>query len=107
MFLIMQRILQERVVSSREAELNRLKQERRERISQIIQSRKQEREAKRKMLFFLRTEEERQKRLQEEEEARKREGTSPFYAPPTFYAFNSFRLGKEGRQLSRCIQPKS
>uniref|UniRef100_A0A0V0I2K2 Putative ovule protein n=1 Tax=Solanum chacoense TaxID=4108 RepID=A0A0V0I2K2_SOLCH len=69
----MQRILQERVVSSREAEFNRLKQERRERISQIIQSRKQEREARRKMLFFLRTEEERQKRLQEEEEARKRE----------------------------------
>lgn len=67
------RILQERVVSSRQAEFNRLKQERQERISQIIQSRKQEREARRKMLFFLRSEEERQKRLQEEEEARKRE----------------------------------
>ncbi|NP_001311594.1 eukaryotic translation initiation factor 3 subunit A [Nicotiana tabacum] len=67
------RILQEKVVSSREAEFTRMKRERQERISQIIQSRKQEREARRKMIFFLRSEEERQKRLQEEEEARKRE----------------------------------
>lgn len=70
----MQRIFQERAVSSREAEFNRLKQERQERINQIIQTRKQDRETRRKLIFYLRFEEEQQKRLQEEEEARKREG---------------------------------
>lgn len=91
----MQRILQERVVSSRQAEFNRLKQERQERISQIIQSRKQEREARRKMLFFLRSEEERQKRLQEEEEARKREGTSLINSPPRHMHLNLSRLSRK------------
>nr|XP_016435220.1 PREDICTED: eukaryotic translation initiation factor 3 subunit A-like [Nicotiana tabacum] len=67
------RIFQERAVSSREAEFNRLKQERQERINQIIQTRKQDRETRRKLIFYLRFEEEQQKRLQEEEEARKRE----------------------------------
>ncbi|OIS97941.1 PREDICTED: eukaryotic translation initiation factor 3 subunit A-like [Nicotiana attenuata] len=67
------RIFQERAVSSREAEFNRLKHERQERINQIIQSRKQDRETRRKLIFFLRSQEAQQKRLQEEEEARKRE----------------------------------
>lgn len=58
----------------RQAEFNRLRAEREERINQIIQSRKQEREAKRKMLFYLRSEEERMKKAREEEEAHKREG---------------------------------
>ncbi|CAI9762036.1 unnamed protein product [Fraxinus pennsylvanica] len=66
-------LFQERVVSCREAEFNRLEMEREERINQIIQSRKQEREAKRKFIYYLRCEEERQIRLREEEEARKRE----------------------------------
>ncbi|KAL2485245.1 Eukaryotic translation initiation factor 3 subunit A [Abeliophyllum distichum] len=66
-------LFQERVVSRREAEFNRLEKEREERINQIIQSRKQEREAKRKFIYYLRCEEERQTRLREEEEARKRE----------------------------------
>ncbi|KAL3843796.1 hypothetical protein ACJIZ3_001199 [Penstemon smallii] len=68
-----QKVFQERVVSRRRAEYARLKGEREEKINQIIQSRKQEREAKRKMIYFLRSEEERQKRLREEEEARKLE----------------------------------
>lgn len=66
-------IFQERVMNRRQAEYSRLRAEREERISQIIQSRKQEREAKRKMLFYLRSEEERMKKAREEEEARKRE----------------------------------
>ncbi|KAG8364469.1 hypothetical protein BUALT_Bualt18G0000600 [Buddleja alternifolia] len=67
------KIFQERVLSHRRAEYDRLREEREERINLIIQSRKQEREAKRKMTYFLRSEEERQKRLREEEEARKLE----------------------------------
>ncbi|CAI9098188.1 OLC1v1034796C3 [Oldenlandia corymbosa var. corymbosa] len=67
------RIFQERVVGHREAEFNRLRNERQERINQIIQTRKQEREIQRKMIYHLRTEEERQRRLREEEEARKLE----------------------------------
>ncbi|PIN18403.1 Translation initiation factor 3, subunit a (eIF-3a) [Handroanthus impetiginosus] len=67
------KIFQDRVLSRRRAEYDRLKEEREERINQIIQSRKQEREAKRKMIYFLRSEEERQKKLREEEEARKHE----------------------------------
>ncbi|VFQ69396.1 unnamed protein product [Cuscuta campestris] len=67
------KIFEVRVVSRREDEQNRIKREREERISQLIQSRKQEREAKRKMLFFLKTEEERLKKQREEEEARKLE----------------------------------
>lgn len=62
-------------MSSRQAEYDRLRVERDERINQILQSRKEEREIKRKMLFYLNVEEERLKKLHEEEEARKREGT--------------------------------
>lgn len=67
------KIFQERVLSRRKSEYDRLKEEREEKIHQIIQARKQERDAKRKMIYFLRSEEERQKRLREEEEARKLE----------------------------------
>ncbi|XP_073282074.1 eukaryotic translation initiation factor 3 subunit A-like [Primulina huaijiensis] len=66
-------IFQKKVLSHRRAEYNRLKEERDERILQIIQSRKQERDTKRKMIYFLRSEEEKQKRLRAEEEARKLE----------------------------------
>lgn len=75
----MQRLFQASVVSRWETEFNRIQLEREERINQIIQSRKQEREAKRKMIYYLRSEEERQKRLLEEEEARKREGTFSYF----------------------------
>nr|GLL25807.1 eukaryotic translation initiation factor 3 subunit A-like [Ipomoea trifida] len=67
------KIFEATVVSHRESEHSRLKRERQERIDQIIQSRKQEREARRKMIFFLRAEEERLNKLREEEEARKHE----------------------------------
>ncbi|XP_073150120.1 eukaryotic translation initiation factor 3 subunit A-like [Henckelia pumila] len=64
-------ILQEKVLSHRRAEYKRLEEEKEQRINLIIRSRKQEREANRKMIYFLRSEEEKQKRLREEEEARK------------------------------------
>ncbi|XP_074311613.1 eukaryotic translation initiation factor 3 subunit A-like [Silene latifolia] len=64
---------QERVVSQRRAEYARTRQEREEYIGQILLERKQEREAKRKMIYYLKTEEERLNKLKEEEEARKNE----------------------------------
>lgn len=82
----MQRIFQERLVSCREAEFNSMKQERQERINQIIQTRKQDRDTRRKLIFFLQKEEEQQKRLQEEEDARKHEGI--LLVKDAFYALN-------------------
>ncbi|KAK1403588.1 Eukaryotic translation initiation factor 3 subunit A [Heracleum sosnowskyi] len=67
------KIFQERVVSHREAEFNKLKKDRQEQISQIIRSRKSERETRRKMIYYMKMEEDRMKKLQEEEEARQRE----------------------------------
>lgn len=64
-------------MSRREAEFNKLKKERLEQISQIIRSRKSERETRRKMIYYLKLEEDRMKKLREEEEARQREGTCP------------------------------
>lgn len=72
----MQKILQERVLIRRKTEYDRLKEDREQRISEIIQSRKQERETKRKMIYFLRSEEERQTKLREEEELRMIQGIS-------------------------------
>ncbi|CAK9188598.1 unnamed protein product [Ilex paraguariensis] len=72
-FFILQELFQERVVSRREMEFSRLKEEREERVNQIIQSRKQEREVRRKMIFNLKSEEERLEKFREAEEARKRE----------------------------------
>ncbi|KNA19333.1 hypothetical protein SOVF_060490 [Spinacia oleracea] len=67
------RIFEERVMSSRHSEFERMRQEREEHIRQVRQARSQERLAKRKMIFYLKSEEERLNRLREEEEARKRE----------------------------------
>ncbi|KAF2288300.1 hypothetical protein GH714_005878 [Hevea brasiliensis] len=66
-------IFQERVVSRRQTEFDRQRAMRGEKIKQIIQARKQEREAKRKKIFYVRSEEERLRKLREEEEAHKRE----------------------------------
>ena len=65
--------------SRRESEFNQRRAEREERINQIVQARKQEREALRKKIFFVRSEEERLKKLREEEEARKHEGGYPLH----------------------------
>lgn len=66
-------IFQERVVSRRQEEFTRLRKEREERISQMLQSRRQEREKMRKLKFYLSLEEEKQRKLHEQEEARKLE----------------------------------
>ncbi|CAJ2632755.1 unnamed protein product [Trifolium pratense] len=66
-------IYQEKVVSHRQAETDRLKKEREDRISRILQSRKQEREKMRKLKYFLQVEEERRQKLREAEEAQKRQ----------------------------------
>ncbi|KAL7614428.1 hypothetical protein Lser_V15G07327 [Lactuca serriola] len=65
--------LEEKVVSRRKAEYDRMRAEREERLGQILKARKEERDLKRKMLFYLKTEKERLNKLREEEEARKRE----------------------------------
>ena len=78
----MQEIYQERVVSRRQAEFDRLRKEREERISRILQSRRQERERLRKLKYYLMVEEERQQKLREEEEARKHEGNYFSYVCP-------------------------
>ncbi|GER56979.1 eukaryotic translation initiation factor 3subunit A [Striga asiatica] len=67
------KIFQERVLNLRKSKYESLKADREKMVASIIQTRKEEREANRKLIYFLRCEEERQKRLHEEEEARKRE----------------------------------
>ncbi|GKC04899.1 valine N-monooxygenase 1-like protein, partial [Tanacetum coccineum] len=71
----MQTRFQETVLSRRQAEYERMRAEREERLSQVLQAQRDEREIKRKMLYYLRTEEERLNKLREEE-AHKREGKS-------------------------------
>lgn len=76
------KIFQERVMSLRRAQFDRLKEEREERMKQMIKSRNKEREVQRKMIYFLKSEEERQTRLREEEEKQKLEGTFAFRICP-------------------------
>ena len=73
------------MISRRQAEFDRIKTEREERISQIIRARKQERDIKRKQMYYLTCEEERIRKLQEEEEARKREGEICFHKFTSVY----------------------
>jgi hypothetical protein len=72
--LLFQNAFQDRIVQCREAEFNHLKKERDDRISQLISSRKHERETVRKLMYYLNMEEQRLEKQREEEEARKREG---------------------------------
>ena len=69
-------MLQEKIISRREAEYSQMKRERDERVSQLIAARKLDRETRRKLVFFLKSEEERLARQRKEEEARKLEGLS-------------------------------
>ncbi|XP_047330437.1 eukaryotic translation initiation factor 3 subunit A-like [Impatiens glandulifera] len=64
---------QEKVTKTRQEEYSKLKAESEERIAEILQQRRQEREYKRKVLFYIDQEEERLRKVREEEEARKLE----------------------------------
>nr|XP_043624538.1 eukaryotic translation initiation factor 3 subunit A-like [Erigeron canadensis] len=63
----------ERVMDSRQADYDRLKAEREERVSQVLKARREEREIKSKMQYYVRTERERLDKLRQEEADRKRE----------------------------------
>ncbi|VAI12883.1 unnamed protein product [Triticum turgidum subsp. durum] len=69
-FLEHKNAFQERVVQRREAEFLSLTKEREERISQLVSSRRRERETARKLTYYLKMEEQRIQRAREEEEQR-------------------------------------
>ncbi|GMH20517.1 hypothetical protein Nepgr_022358 [Nepenthes gracilis] len=100
------RIFQERVMSCRQAEYDRLRKEREERIGQILQARRQEREAKRKMLFFLRSEEERLNKQREEEEARKREEAEMRRKEEAEHRAKMDEIAEKQRQRERELDEK-
>jgi len=105
----MQEIYEVRVVSHRQAEFNRLRREREERISRILQSRRQEREKMRKLKYYLKLEEERQQKMREEEEARKREGIFLLFVGKVQYIlfcldfFLSFNIFKKKSPRLSCF----
>lgn len=68
-------IFQERVMRFRREEYDRRRAERDLQIQQMLQARRQEREALRKKIFYVQNEEEKQRKMHEVEEARKLEGT--------------------------------
>jgi hypothetical protein len=102
--LFVQEIFQERVVSRRQEEFSRLRTEREERISQILQSRRQERERMRKLKFYLSLEEERQIKLREQEEARKLEGNFFSFFLPVISSLKKKREEKKRKKemLHHC-----
>lgn len=67
-------IFQERVMRFRREEYDRRRAERDLQIQQMLQARRQEREALRKKIFYVQNEEETQRKMHEVEEARKLEG---------------------------------
>ncbi|TKY45578.1 Eukaryotic translation initiation factor 3 subunit A [Spatholobus suberectus] len=99
-------IYQVRVVSHRQAEFNRLRREREERISRILLSRRQEREKMRKLKFYLKLEEERQQKLREEEEAQKREETERRKKEETERLAKLAEIAEKQRQRERELEEK-
>ncbi|KAJ6876461.1 eukaryotic translation initiation factor 3 subunit A-like [Populus alba x Populus x berolinensis] len=99
-------IFEERVKSRREAEFNQRRADREERLNQIIQARKQEREALRKKIFFVRSEEERLKKLREEEEARKHEEAERRRKEETERKAKLDEIAEKQRQRERELEEK-
>lgn len=66
-------VFQERVMMSRQTEFEQMRVEREERLRQILEARRLDRDLKRKKICYLRAQQERMMKEQEEEEARKRE----------------------------------
>ncbi|CAL4957825.1 unnamed protein product [Urochloa decumbens] len=97
---------QERIVQRREAEFGRLKKERDERISQLISSRKRERETVRKLMYYLNLEEQRIERVREEEEARKREEEERRKREETERKAKLDAIAEKQRQRERELEEK-
>ncbi|KAE8678116.1 Eukaryotic translation initiation factor 3 subunit A [Hibiscus syriacus] len=99
-------IFQERVISRRQAEFDQRKVEREERIKQIIQARKQERDIKREKIFYVRSEEQRIRKLREEEEARKCEETERRRKEEAEYKAKMDEIAEKQRQRERELEEK-
>ncbi|KAG6773142.1 hypothetical protein POTOM_020399 [Populus tomentosa] len=99
-------IFEVRVQSRRESEFNQRRAEREERINQIVQARKQEREALRKKIFFVRSEEERLNRLREEEEARKHEEAERRRKEEAEHKAKLDKIAEKQRQRERELEEK-
>ncbi|EOY11582.1 hypothetical protein SCA6_003314 [Theobroma cacao] len=99
-------IFQERVMSRRQAEFDQRREEREERIQQIIQARKQERDIKRKKIFYVRSEEERIRKLHEEEEARKLEEAERRRKEEAEHKAKMDEIAEKQRQRERELEEK-
>ncbi|KAJ0250280.1 Eukaryotic translation initiation factor 3 subunit A [Hirschfeldia incana] len=95
------------VISRRQAEFDRIRTEREERISQMIRARKQERDIKRKQLYYLTTEEERIRKQQEEEEARKREEAEKRKKQEAEHKAKMDEIAEKQRQRERELEEKA
>ncbi|KAG2295430.1 hypothetical protein Bca4012_003160 [Brassica carinata] len=94
------------VISRRQAEFDKIRTEREERISQMIRARKQERDIKRKQLYYLTTEEERIRKLQEEEEAHKREEAEKRKKQEAEHKAKLDEIAEKQRQRERELEEK-
>ncbi|KAG2312270.1 hypothetical protein Bca52824_023827 [Brassica carinata] len=94
------------VISRRQAEFDRIRTEREERISQIIRARKQERDIKRKQMYYLTIEEERIRKLQEEEEARKLEEAEKRKKQEAEHKAKLDEIAEKQRQRERELEEK-
>ncbi|KAL0730747.1 hypothetical protein Bca4012_026841 [Brassica carinata] len=94
------------VISRRQAEFDRIRTEREDRISQIIRARKQARDIKRKQMYYLTIEEERIRKLQEEEEARKLEEAEKRKKQEAEHKAKLDEIAEKQRQRERELEEK-
>lgn len=99
-------VFQERVISLRQVEFDRIRMEKEERIGQIIRARKEERNIKRKRIYHLNSEEERINKLREEEEARKREETEKRRKEEAERKAKLDEMAEKQRQRERELEEK-
>ncbi|EOA19022.1 hypothetical protein CARUB_v10007674mg, partial [Capsella rubella] len=99
-------IFQERVISLRQAEFERLRKEKVDRIGQIILARKQESDIKRKHIYHLKSEEERIRKLQEDEEALKREETEKLRKEKAKWRAKLYEIAEQQRQREQEVNER-